>query len=495
MRQNSRSFRCSRRALLAFGATLPFGYGRAFAQSEVGGPLATLSPLLRPRLEELERWVQKQGGALHAALVDATTGAELAGIRAATPENPASNQKLITAAAALQFLGPGFTYQTGLFGAIDDGRVARLVLRGEGDPSLSSSTLSELAKALVGRGVRSVGEILIDQSAFDERFVPPAFEQQPNEWSAFRAPVSAVAVDGNATVFCVEPTKPGEPARVWFEPVGFVEVEGEVLTVPKGKKDHPRITLKGYKDRLRAKVAGAIPERGERVRWRFRVEDPRAYAGYVLKRALEEQGVRVSGGVSLGGADERRELVAHQSAPLSELLRELGKKSDNFYSEMILKTLGLKLCGRPGTSACGAEVLTAYLKQIGAWGDGAQQANGSGLYDANRVSPRALTRVLTHTLANPVLAPHYLDQLAVGGVDGTLKNRFKSLAEKRAVLAKTGTLRRVVSLSGYVFGPERSTPVAFAFIVSGIATRQGEVRQRIDQVVGELASELWKPKA
>jgi D-alanyl-D-alanine carboxypeptidase/D-alanyl-D-alanine-endopeptidase (penicillin-binding protein 4) len=482
----------SRRAFLALGSASALAPRRLFAEVGIASPLAGLGISALPLFEELEHWVDKNGGELHAALADATTGVELCGIRPATVENPASNQKLITAAAALQYLGPRFTYQTGLYGALENGEIPKLVIRGEGDPSFSSSALEAMLKTLLSRGVRAVGEILVDQSAFDDEFVPPAFEQQPGEWAAFRAPVSAVAIDGNATTYCVEPTKKGEPARVWFEPAGFVDVDGGVSTVAAGKKDYPRLTLKGNQDRLLAKVAGAIPERGEKVRWRKRVDDPRSYAGFVLKRMLEERGVSVSGGVSRGGAGETRELASHRSAPLSELLRELGKKSDNFYSEMILKTLGMKLRGRPGTSANGAEALRAFLQQIGAWEDGMLQSNGSGLYDANRVSPRSLTRVLTHTLANPNLAPTFLDQLAVGGVDGTLKARFQSLRDQRSVLAKTGTLRSVVSLSGYVFGPDRSSPLAFSFIVSSIEGRQPEARKRIDKVVEALATELWK---
>jgi D-alanyl-D-alanine carboxypeptidase/D-alanyl-D-alanine-endopeptidase (penicillin-binding protein 4) len=265
--------------------------------------------------------------------------------------------------------------------------------------------------------------------------------------------------------------------------------------VAAGKKDYPRLTLRPKGDRLIAKVAGGIPERGEKVRWRKRVDDPRSYAGYVLKRLLEERGVAVRGGVTLGGSTEQRELVSHRSAQLSELLHEVGKHSDNFYAEMILKTLGMKLRGRPGTSAHGAEALTALLQQIGAWEDGTVQTNGSGLFDANRVSPRSLTRVLSYTLANPKLGPDYVAHLAVGGVDGTLKNRFTSLRDQRSVYAKTGTLRSVASLSGYVFGPDRSSPLAFSFIVSGIAGRHAEVRKRIDKIVETLAAELWKPVA
>jgi D-alanyl-D-alanine carboxypeptidase/D-alanyl-D-alanine-endopeptidase (penicillin-binding protein 4) len=474
------------------GSTAGLSSRSALAQIGPASPLAKFRVTAQPLFEDLERWTEKNGGALHAALADATTGVELCGIRSAVVENPASNQKLITAAAALHYLGPDFTYRTGLFGKLENGTVPKLVIRGEGDPSLSSSALGAMVKTLLSRGVRAVREILVDQSAFDDQFVPPAFDQQPGEWSAFRAPISAVAVDGNATTFCVEATKRGEPARVWFEPLGFVEIDGGVATVGADSKGYPRLTLKGKGDRLLAKVAGMIPERGEKVRWRKRVDDPRSYAGYVLKRLLEEHGVAVEGGVAQGGANEHRELASHRSAPLSELLHELGKKSDNFYSEMILKTLGMKLLGRPGKSAGGAEALTAFLQQMGAWDGGTLQSNGSGLYDANRVSPRSLTRVLWHTLANPKLGPGFLNQLAVGGVDGTLKGRFHSLRDQRSVLAKTGTLRSVVSLSGYVFGPDRSTPLAFSFIVSGIAGRQPEVRKRIDKIVESLAIELWQ---
>jgi D-alanyl-D-alanine carboxypeptidase/D-alanyl-D-alanine-endopeptidase (penicillin-binding protein 4) len=495
VRQKIRGFRFSRRAFLALGSAAAFAPSTAFTQVGPPSRLEKLGGAVLPLFEELERWVEKSGGALYAALADATTGAELCGIKSTLVENPASNQKLITASAALLYLGPSFTYQAGLFGALEGGVVRSLVIRGEGDPAFSSSALAAMVDTLVSRGLRAVGEILVDQSAFDDQFVPPAFEQQPDEWSAFRAPVSAVAIDRNATTYCVEPTKPGEPARVWFEPLGFVDVDGTVMTVAAGKKDYPRLTLRPKGDRLIAKVAGGIPERGEKVRWRKRVDDPRSYAGYVLKRLLEERGVAVRGGVTLGGSTEQRELVSHRSAQLSELLHEVGKHSDNFYAEMILKTLGMKLRGRPGTSAHGAEALTALLQQIGAWEDGTVQTNGSGLFDANRVSPRSLTRVLSYTLANPKLGPDYVAHLAVGGVDGTLKNRFTSLRDQRSVYAKTGTLRSVASLSGYVFGPDRSSPLAFSFIVSGIAGRHAEVRKRIDKIVETLAAELWKPVA
>ena len=131
-------------------------------------------------------------------LRDVETGIEIGALSADVPENPASNAKLVTAGAALSKLGGNFVFTSGLYGSIVDGRVANLVLRSDGDPSLTSADLTLLASGLRQRGVREVGDVWVDQSAFDEQYVPPAFEQQPEEWAAFRAPVSAVAVDRNS---------------------------------------------------------------------------------------------------------------------------------------------------------------------------------------------------------------------------------------------------------------------------------------------------------
>jgi serine-type D-Ala-D-Ala carboxypeptidase/endopeptidase (penicillin-binding protein 4) len=482
----------TRRSFLALGSLLALPAREVLAQG-TDPVLARLVGVLAPKLAELEKWVTDAGGTLHVAVADGRTAQELLGVDAATPENPASNQKLITAGAALHYLGPRFTYQTGLYGKVEGSKVSRLVIRGEGDPSFTSKHLELMVKTLFARGVREVGAVLVDQSAFDDSYVPPAFEQQPGEWAAFRAPVSAVAIDGNATTFCVRATKAGEPAQVWFEPAGFVTIDGDVATVAADKKVAPRLTLKGNGQRLSARVAGAVSEGSGSTRWRQRVEDPRWYAGYVLKKLCEQQGIAVKGDVALGGHDELAELATHQSRPLAELLHQLGKKSDNFYSEMLLKTLGYRLQGKPGSSAAGAEAASAWLKQIGAWEVGTRIGNGSGLYDANRVSSRTLTRLLAHTLNEPKLSSEFLDQLAVGGIDGTLASRFYSLKAQRSVLAKTGTLRRVVSLSGYAFGPQRSTPVTFSFIVADMIGRHGEVRKHVDKIVEAMAKELWKP--
>jgi D-alanyl-D-alanine carboxypeptidase/D-alanyl-D-alanine-endopeptidase (penicillin-binding protein 4) len=270
-------------------------------------------------------------------------------------------------------------------------------------------------------------------------------------------------------------------------------VQGEVRTEKGQKRDHVGLTLKPHDLVLSAQVSGTIPEGGDVVHVTRRIDNPELYAGIVLKRVLLNLGVDVQGDVKRGGEDETQELVGRDSLTLAELVQQLGKASDNFYAETLLKTLGAEKRGKPGSSASGAEVELSWLKAQKLAEDGLKISNGSGLYDANRVSARTLTRLLEHAYLDPTISRAYQDQLAVGGQDGTLRARFFALRSRPAVHAKTGTLNKVTALSGYVFGPDHETGVAFSILVNGTSDHAG-ARQRMDQLVLEMADVLWAPR-
>jgi D-alanyl-D-alanine carboxypeptidase/D-alanyl-D-alanine-endopeptidase (penicillin-binding protein 4) len=179
----------------------------------------------------------------------------------------------------------------------------------------------------------------------------------------------------------------------------------------------------------------------------------------------------------------KQRLVFHESAPLSQLLAELGKNSDNFYAEMVFKALGAELAGAPAKSQDGAKAVLGWLAELGLSAADTRIENGSGLFDANRVSAKTMTSVLEHVYRNPAVYPEFLAQLAIGGVDGTLRNRFRRLTPKRSIRAKTGTLSAAIGLSGYVLSPKGKAPLAFSFLINQIEGRAWEARQKIDLVV------------
>ncbi|HEX3597548.1 MAG TPA: D-alanyl-D-alanine carboxypeptidase/D-alanyl-D-alanine-endopeptidase [Polyangiaceae bacterium] len=478
-----------RPALFAMTVALVTGIaGSARAESTASDPGP---PAVIASVAALSDWTRSVGGHAGAAVMELVSGALLAHADEHRAQNPASNTKVLTAAAVLERMGPDFRFTTALLGHIEDHRVSPLVIRGDGDPSLETQDLWELASALRQLGVRKVDGILVDQSAFDDQYVPPAFASQPNEWAPFRAPVSAVSLERNSVTLNVVPGKAGNPAAVWFDPPGFVDVRGSVATRPAPAADGVRLTVSPNGPRLAADVGGFVGEGPPRLRFSKRIDDPRRFAGYVLADVLRAMQIDVKGDVGLGGASIHSRITYVESEPLAVLVRELGKNSDNFYAETLLKTLGGVSHGTPATTANGADAVTAWLKELGALEPGFRMTNGSGLFDANRVSTWTLVNVLRHAYLSPRVGADFVAELAVGGVDGTLHARFKDRGADRTVRAKTGTLDQVVALSGYVLGPLGKSPIAFSFIADGVTGKHAEARDHIDKCVEAIAASLW----
>ncbi len=386
-----------------------------------------------------------EGAKIGIAILDVESGRLLAADNEHLALNPASNAKLYTAGAALAMLHGEHRYETTLAGKLEGPAVAGpLALRGYGDPSLRTADLWAMVEELKGYGVKRVdGDIVVDQRFYDEQTTPPAFEQEPNEWARFRAPVSAVALDENCITMTVRPATGGSggPAHVEFDPPGFVDVDGTVRTGDAGGADNVELVLAGNASRMTAHVEGAIASSSRLVRYTRRAEDPRLLAGYALKALLEQADVKVSGDVKLGSA-KGRVLVKHTSEPLSTLLYGLGKESDNFYAEMIFKSLGGEVKARPAKSADAAELVAEWLARIGASDAGLAIKNGSGLFDANRVTAYSTVELLRWAWRDPLVQPEYVGQLSIGGTDGTLRKRFPNGSDAPSRSREDGDARR-----------------------------------------------------
>lgn len=473
------------------------GAGALTTRRAHGSP--TAGGRLERHLTQLSRWVQARGGKLSALAIDLASGHRLGERNPDLALNPASNMKLLTAAAALDRLGPNHHFQTGLYSQSSADRLGELVLRGNGDPSLRTHDLWRLANALANRGIRRVDQLLIDQSEFDSQFIPPAFEQQPNEWAAFRAPVSAIAVNRNTVSLNVLPGRTGQAARTWFEPAGVVQISGKIQTQKPGSGQAIHFQLApADSGALNATLRGHVAAGLGRQRFTRRVDDPTLLPGLVLRRLLEQRGVDVRH-LSAGGEHQRKRLTYHSSAKLATLVHELGKRSDNFYAEMLLKALatpsalsfGTAGAGpsvrSPASSVAGARLMVDWLASITSLSPNTRITNGSGLFEANSLSAKNIVDVLRHAFESSRIRSEFISSLSIGGVDGTLRHRFRSLASSRRIRAKTGTLRRVVSLGGYVQRDTTTAPIAFCFLVTGIDGQHYAIRKKIDATVEALA--------
>lgn len=407
--------------------------------------------------------------------------------RPSRPRNPASNQKLLTAAAALWRLGPSFRAETRFEGALERGKVETLVVRPGGDPTLSYASLVSFAETVRLRGVQTVDRIVIDEGYFDDQILPPAFDQQPGEAASFRAAISALSIQRNSYLVYIKPGfEVGGPAQVRVLADGYVKIDNETTTT-RGGPPSPRIEHRLTDDgRLEVHVEGNIPSQVRTLHYRRRVPDPKAYAASLLVQAMQQAGIEGSMSVEHAPFAEKLSLVGSLPSPtLASMLASVGKWSDNFTAEMVLKILGAE-AEQPGTSARGVAVVREELEEHGVDTEGLVMVNGSGLFDGNQVAPRHITETLVAAYRDPSIRAEYVAQLAVGGSEGTLQARLEDLPRPRMVRAKTGTLRDVIALSGYVLG-EPGQSVAFSFLANGIAGRQREARDLADAIVRALA--------
>lgn len=367
--------------------------------------------------------------------------------------NPASNMKLFTSAAALAKLGPDYRFTTRV---LSHGQIDRqvlsgdLVLQGGGDPVLETPDLERLADAVKAAGIRQVrGRLLADDFRYDDERLGIGWNSDDEPYY-YSAQISALTLNRNVLTLDIAPgKKAGQPAVVTVKPVrGYVRVTLLPTTGPAGSAT--RLSISRARARNEVRITGSIAAGAAAVRNReVTMEEPELFAATVFRKLLRERGIEVTGGIKRGRAPEgAAELASHASRPLSEIVALLNKPSDNLVAEMLLKELGFKVRGA-GDAYAGSDVVEAWLREIGVRTTGLRINDGSGLSRMDLVTARAVSDLLAHAEKQP-WGPAFLASLPVGGVDGTLRNRFKGTPAEKNLKAKTGSLSRVSALGGYV---------------------------------------------
>jgi serine-type D-Ala-D-Ala carboxypeptidase/endopeptidase (penicillin-binding protein 4) len=448
--------------------------------------------------EQLRALISKAdlGDRVSLSVVDLATGQSLLAHNARLPLNPASNLKLLTAASSMLELGPDFRMRTGLYARVRDGAADSVCVKGQGDPSLTRADLIQFAQRLAAEGARTVDRVIVDGSYFDAATLPPAFEQQPKEIAPFRSAIAALSVDANAYTLRVRPgASAGAPAIVSLDGAEYFQLDNQLLT---GAAGAPSVVAdeRDAGEHSVLSLRGVLPLGAASLAYLRRVNSPLHYAGWVFIDALEALRIKVPHSFVVGLCpSDAPLLVLRNSPPVGQLVSRLGKESDNFVAEMLLKTLGAERRKKPGTSADGLSVMLESLKRIGLPLQGVELVNGSGLFQGNRVTSELLSQLLVAMYANPSLREDFVAHLAVGGVDGTLARRFRNLPLPRIVRAKTGTLDDVIALSGYVLGPRPERAVAFSFLANGVSGKHAQAKDLIDRAVEAIASELFATMA
>ncbi|HSK20110.1 MAG TPA: D-alanyl-D-alanine carboxypeptidase/D-alanyl-D-alanine-endopeptidase [Longimicrobiales bacterium] len=441
------------------------------------------------------------------AVSDAATGETLVGHNADRLFIPASNTKLVVAAAAAHYLDPDFRYTTTLesTGEIVDGVLrGDLVLRGTGDPTISGRYADDmldipdaLADSLHARGIRRIeGAVVADESHWDGDYVRPDWEGYDLLWW-YAAPVSALGFNDNAIDFTIAPGSAGGPATITWRPqTDFFAFVNRTTTTPPGTRSTLDFTRIAGTDTIIA--YGNIAADASRHTEYFAVDDPARYAGTVLREALERAGiavadrtVRVVRGRSPIMGDRRdveaarhTVLAAHRSVPLPRLIAPVLQTSQNWFAEQLLKTIGRETAGE-GSWSSGLDAERRFLIDIvGVDSTAFRLRDASGLSSGNLLTPAALVRILAYMDRTPRMAPARAALPVSGGRTGSLRLRLEDLAGR--VAGKTGSINNVDSLSGYLTA-DSGRMLIFAIVANNSGQSSSSMRPVLDDIVRVLA--------
>ena len=421
---------------------------------------------------------------------------------------PASNMKLYTTASSLTFLGKDFKYETPIYhtGEIDAGGVLRgsLVIQGSGDPSISGryrqgitteKILEEWCEALKGKGIKSIeGDIIGDDDYFSDREIESSWEYgNLSDW--YSAPSSALSLNDNLYQFYVLPgAAVGDKAELELQlGTSYIQIQNDVITTATAARK--RISFVREAEGNRVRVYGHIPLGAARERVRGCVYNATLFSVTLFRDALMAGGIEVKGNprdMDEFKAKEKEEirrnsktLYVHISPPLSEILPIINKPSQNFYADMLLKTLGKKFRGE-GSFEAGKNVVKDFLRLASAQGiEEFQMIDGSGLSRKNYVEPRQTVALLEYMEKSPDFQVFY-NSLPIGGVDGTIKSRFTDPVVKGNIHAKTGYISHARSLSGYL-DDRKGERWVFSMMCNNWSLSSSDIDELIDRICKALA--------
>ena len=404
------------------------------------------------------------GGKAGLVVRNASTGAVVYSRNGNQRFTPASNEKLLTSAAAVEVLGLDYRFRTTVSAAGNRAGTqltGNLYLKGTGDPTIQAAGFDALAAQVAAAGIKSVrGAVVADDSWFDSARIGSEWAATDEQFS-YAAQISALTVaatndlDTGIVQLAVRPAAAaGDPASVALTPATtYVKIVNNVTTGAAGSGEVLSV------DRVHGQntivLTGSLPAGGATQTRLRTVEEPSLYAASMLRAALMKRGVTVSStstprGVTPAGATQ---VASRDSITLRELLPLFLKLSNNGHAEILTKAMGRKV-SNAGTWPAGLAAATTFLRNSGVDTANLRMSDGAGLSRLDLVTPDQVTVLLRAVQSKPWFATWYAALPIAGNPDriagGTLTNRMRGTAAAENLRGKTGSMTSVSALSGYV---------------------------------------------
>lgn len=407
--------------------------------------------------------------------------------------SPASVIKLLTTYSALLSLGYDYRWETQFY---HTGYIRKGVLRGDiivkasGDPTLATENLPGIVSQLKALGVQKVlGNIVIDRTLFR---VPnknnSGFDQ--NIYSPYNAMPDAIMFNERKSTLCITPS--GRSVHLdRIDNDASYKIVNNLQMVSgscRGNQSWPRVSIKtDTSQRSTIFLSGKLSTRcGPRTVCKV-VSMPHRSFYYALKEELENQGIYFNGTLKLNPMPKSAHyLFSHYSDTLENIISTIAKESNNVMARQVLLTLGSKFAELPSTTFKGAKAVEEILGRYNILKGETFIANGSGLSRRSRLTAQSLANLLDHAALH--YGDRWMNTLSIAGVDGTIKRRFAHSSVCCRAWMKTGTIRNVANIAGYVEGASGEKYVVVVLVNDKYAARYG--RKLADSVIEWVANSL-----
>lgn len=380
-------------------------------------------------------------------------GKVVASLNAHKTRTPASVIKLLTTYSALLKFGYNYRIKTEFYikGQIRGGVLyGDLFVKGHGDPTLGDDDLVKISSYIRAEGINEIkGNIVIDRSFFKVgNRNNSGFDQ--HLYSPYNAMPDAMMFNERVSTVYVTPKKNTVRKKNVDPSYKVVNKLIRVNKPCKGRYSWPAVKIDNSQDIPTFLLKGKISKRCGKRGISKVITKPYTSFYYALKDQLRKDGVKVGGTMKLQKVPgDARELFSYNSDPMEEIISKTSKKSNNLYARHLLLYLGAKVYGAPATLQKGRDAITQILRAKGALGDGVLRIdNGSGLSRVSKMNAKLLADMLDDAYER--YGQRWMDTLSIAGVDGTIKRRFRHTAVKNRAWMKTGTLKRVKNIGGYV---------------------------------------------
>ncbi len=409
--------------------------------------------------------------------------------------NPASNMKILTTVSALLFLEPDYKFYTSLYYS---GNISNNVLNGDlyvigrGDPIFKSSDLDSLVKEIKNRRIKEInGNIYADISWKDSVYWGNGWMW--NDDPSTDAPyLSALNINENSIEVYASPTSFGKKADIYLKPeTWYVDIINKTITTYSDSNDDYKVT-RDWMDRKNTIIVSGLVSSNTKTDsanlWQgVNILNPPMYFITLFYEDLMANGIKVDGIKGIKQTPDNAVQFLNYYHTLDSVIVNTNKPSYNLGAEMLLYALAAKDSGSPAVAKNGIASLKKLISTIGLDPENYSLADGSGVSRYNLVSAELIVYILKYLYLNkPDIYLKFYNSLPIAGVDGAIKRRMLNTAAQNNVHAKTGSLRGVSSLSGYVTS-RNNHEIAFSILMENYVGSSSTARNIQDTICEMLA--------